>query len=277
MNPSPAAVPILMYHEVADPHQHADLARVTQRNYVLETAHFSSHLAALAEIGASTVSLEQLRAWQSDHVPLPERPVVLTFDDGFAGNYENAAALLVKHGFNATFFVITGRIGAPFMMSWSQLSELRNAGMAVESHTVSHPLFSSIDRARTARELGESKREIENRLGSAVRHLSLPHGDTNEHYPELAREAGYESGCSSLVGINERSTDPFMLRRIAMTTATTADGLQRIVRQDPKLLRSIRRRATVKRALARVLGKRTYGRLVNLVYGVQGDDGANPS
>ncbi len=267
-------VPVLMYHEVAPRSDHDALSRVTQRNYILSIEQFSEHLAALEASGARTITLSQLRAWQRESAAIPARSVVMTFDDGYAGNHAHAARLLAERGYSATFFVVTGKIGEPFMMSWSQLRELRDAGMAVESHTVTHPLFSCIDRARTVREIVDSKHEIEDRLDTAVRHMSLPYGDTNCFYEEIAREAGYETGCSSRGGLNEASTSPFHLRRIAMTTAMSSDMLARICLRDPQLLRRLERGANLKRALARLLGKRNYDRLVNRIHGVEGHDSA---
>lgn len=267
------SVPVLMYHEVADASQIDELSSVTQRNYIVTHELFEQHLAALAAAHASSISLGSLRAWQRGEASLPENPVVITFDDGYVGNVKYALPLLAKHGFTATFFIVTNLIGARHMMSWEQLRELQQHGMDIESHSVSHPLLSTLDRPRTLSELAESKRILQDGLGTTVSHFALPYGDSNNFYDEAIRNAGYDSGCSSRIGLNDRDTSPFLLRRVAMTSGTTPEQLARIARQDPTLMKSMQRRADLKRTVSRILGKNNYNRLVNLYYGVKSEPG----
>jgi peptidoglycan/xylan/chitin deacetylase (PgdA/CDA1 family) len=266
-----------MYHEVADPSHIDELSSITQRNYIVTREQFAQHLSALAAVRASTISLGLLRAWQRGEATLPENPVVITFDDGYSGNARYALPMLAQHGFTATFFIVTNLIGTRHMMSWAELGELKRQAMDVESHSVSHPLLSTIDRSRTLSELADSKRVLEDGLSAAVSHFALPYGDINEFYDEAIRSAGYDSGCSSRIGLNDSRTTPFLLRRIAMTSGTTPEQLGRIATQDPALLRSMQRRADLKRTVSRLLGKNNYNRLVNLYYGVKTEPGQSAS
>lgn len=273
MAPAQSAVPVLMYHEVTSPGEIDGLSRVTQRNYILTAELFGRQLEALQSAGASSISLGELRAWQRGEATLPPNPVVITFDDGYVGNVRHALPLLVQYGFTATFFIVTNLVGTAHMMSWEQLAELERAGMDVESHSVSHPLLSTIDRERTFHELADSRRMLEDHLGAPVKHFALPYGDINEFYGECIERAGYETGCSSLLGLNVGTTDPFRLRRFAMTNGTTPEHLARIARQDRALLRKMQARADFKRTVSRILGKDNYLRLVNLYYGVKSGPG----
>jgi peptidoglycan/xylan/chitin deacetylase (PgdA/CDA1 family) len=267
-------VPVLMYHEVAKPEELQALGRVTQSNYVLTIEQFEAQMNILREAGSTPIHLDLLVEWQAGRAQLPARPVVITFDDGFVGNERHALPILWRQGFPATFFVVTERVGTAHMMSWDQLRALVKAGMAVESHTASHPLFSSIGAEQTTRELADSKRSIEAHLGTQVRHLSLPYGDSNEFVAATARELGYTSACTSLLGLNGAQTNPYELRRFAMTNTMTPELFGAIARGDSARLAGMVRRAEFKRGVARVIGKRNYDRLVNLWYGVQGPDGA---
>lgn len=270
-----SAVPVLMYHEVTEAARIEQLSRVTQRNYISTIELFAEHMAALAGAGAHAISLTELRAWQRGEQSLPANAVVITFDDGYEGNVSHALPLLAKHGFTATFFIVTDLVGTTHMMSWSQLADLERAGMHVESHSVSHPLLSTVDRARTRRELADSKRILEDRLGKKIGHFALPFGDSNEFYEEAIQSAGYESGCSSQLGLNEPGTDRFRLRRFAMTSGTRPEQLVRLVQQDATLLRKMQSRAELKRTVSRLLGKHNYNRLVNLYYGVKSGQGGD--
>jgi peptidoglycan/xylan/chitin deacetylase (PgdA/CDA1 family) len=269
-------VPVLMYHEVAKPEELQALGRITQSNYVLTIEQFEAQMTILRDEGCTPINLDQLVAWQAGQGSLPTNPVVITFDDGFVGNERHALPILARHRFLATFFIVTERVGTPFMMSWDQLRRLFAAGMSIESHTANHPLFSQIDAARTRKELLDSKRSIEAHLGNKVRHVSLPFGDSNPFVSETARSLGYHSACTSQLGFNGAKTGVYELRRFAMTNTMTAETFRAIARRDTGKLSGMLRNAQIKRRVARFLGKKNYDRLVNLWYGVKGPEVAEP-
>lgn len=270
------SVPVLMYHEVAKPEELQALGRITQSNYVLTIDEFEAQMNILRDEGCTPINLDDLVAWQSGRGTLPPNPVVITFDDGFVGNERHALPILMKHRFVATFFIVTERVGTPFMMSWDQLRKLFAAGMSVESHTANHPLFSQIDAVQTRKELVDSKRSIEAHLGNKVRHVSLPFGDSNSYVAQTARDLGYQSACTSLFGFNEPKTGAFELRRFAMTNTMTQETFRAIARRDTSKLAGMLRNAQIKRRVAKFLGKKNYDRLVNLWYGVKGPEVAEP-
>jgi peptidoglycan/xylan/chitin deacetylase (PgdA/CDA1 family) len=253
-------VPILMYHEVVAPEDLEDMARKTQRGYLLRREDFARQLQMLRESGFESIDLEQLAAGaQGGH--WPARPIVLSFDDGYAGNYRHAFPLLREAGFQATFFVVSNKIGQDAMMSWTQLSEMARAGMAVESHTANHPLLSTLDAPATRAELADSRKAIEDHLGRPVRFLSLPNGDSNPHYPALAAECGYLGGCSSQFGYNRPGTDRWFWQRIAVRIDTSPARLRRLATAAPLEVALQTARAAAKGAVARALGKARYDRL----------------
>jgi len=130
-------VPILMYHYISSLPTDADATRV---QLTVEPNIFRTHLRYLQEQGYNTISLYQLDAALLYGAPLPPRPVILTFDDGYIDHYTNVFPALQEYGFTATFFVITGRadLNDPVYMSWAQIQEMAAAGMSMESHTKSH-------------------------------------------------------------------------------------------------------------------------------------------
>src|SRR5262249_13846868 len=100
----------------------------------------------------------------------------LTFDDGVASDYEIAFPILCELGLRATFFVVPTLVDTPAYVGWAQLREMVAAGMEIGSHSMTHPVIDQLDRAALTHEFGESKRILEERLGTSVRSASLPLG-----------------------------------------------------------------------------------------------------
>jgi peptidoglycan/xylan/chitin deacetylase (PgdA/CDA1 family) len=160
--------------------------------------------------------------------------LVITFDDGFRNQFTNAATLLRDAGFSACFFLITDLVGAPRAradavcrerlhlprpvepMSWSDAAELLRLGHELGSHTRSHPDLATLSPDERETELLESRRRIDEEVGTTVRHLSAPYGDAARFTPSVsaaARAAGYATCVSSLRGINVPGADVHALRR----------------------------------------------------------------
>jgi len=265
-------IPILMYHEVADPGAIDELARKIQRGYLLARDDFERQLRMLAAAGYSTVSLDALSEARKAPTDMGSRPIIITFDDGFAGNYRHAFPMLQQYGFTATFFVVSNKMGDPNMLQWRELDEMARHGMTIGSHTANHCLLSTLDEHRTRSELAESKQRIEQQLGVSVRYLSLPSGDSNRWYPRVAKECGYRGGCSSRLGLNDANTDHWFWRRIAVKRTMRAEYLQRLVAGDLQTWVKARAWALAKQTIATGLGKKNYERLYVRLFGVEEQD-----
>lgn len=203
-------VPVLMYHDVMDrPAVYFDLS----------TREFRGHLEELKRAGANVVPLADLYAHLSAGKQLPERAVVLTFDDGYAGTYENAYPLLKKFGYPATFFVHTGAVGVNTgrpHMTWEQLQELDREGLvSIESHTVSHPEdLRKCGDEQLEQELNQSKAVLEEKLGRKMRFLAYPVGNADGRVAKVAREAGYEMAMTMGPGWAGSPADAFFVPRL---------------------------------------------------------------
>lgn len=131
------AVPILMYHYVSPLPEDADDIRI---NLTVTPDLFRAHLAYLRDAGYSLISLYEVNAALLTGMPLPDKPIVLTFDDGYIDHYTYVFPALREFGFTATFFIITNRAdqNASGYLSWAQIREMSDAGMSMEAHTKSH-------------------------------------------------------------------------------------------------------------------------------------------
>lgn len=155
-----------------------------------------------------------------------ERVVAITFDDAFRSVLRHALPILGRLGLPGTVFVPTDFPGGGPMawsgietwlggeheselspLSWDDLRRLGDAGWEIGSHTCSHPFLSRLERAELERELGESRRRIEQELGCPCVSLAYPYGDHDERVVRAAAAAGYETGCT----VPRRLTPPALL------------------------------------------------------------------
>ncbi len=219
-------IPILMYHSVSDSGDCAGLPPAFRPlGYRVGVSVFRDHLEALRRGGWSTILLRDLAAAREGRGDLPGRPVILTFDDGYADNLAAALPLLREGGARAVFFLSVSALESPGMLTWSGAAALGEAGMEIGSHGMGHDLLSGRDENDLRRELEESRRTIGERLGCPVEHFSLPRGYLPPVLPRLARAAGYRGLCTSRPGFNTLRTDPFRLRRYPVRTGLSGEGV----------------------------------------------------
>jgi peptidoglycan/xylan/chitin deacetylase (PgdA/CDA1 family) len=217
------AVPVLMYHEIsASPFGSARLA--------VSPHDFASQLAYLADQGFSTVTAGELAAAVTSRSSLPDRSVVLTFDDGFADFHQTALPLLKKYGFAATLFMTTGwirdaqlqagRAPGP-MLCLSQLSEAAAAGIEIAAHSHQHPQLDQLGIHAVHRELATSKRILEDQLETAAIGLAYPFGYSNSQVRNAARDLGYRYGYVVANRLISVDADQFALPRLTVSRSTS--------------------------------------------------------
>src|SRR5690606_33830606 len=130
---------------------------------------------------------------------MPNKVVVITFDDGYEDNLKNAVPILEKYGFMATVFLTTGWIGDKnhltkhgnklSMLDWDQIKEIHTTGLIdFQPHTVSHPRLSKIDPNQAKKEMIDSKKEIEDRLDKKCWAFAYPYGDFNKEIESAAED-----------------------------------------------------------------------------------------
>lgn len=174
-------VPILMYHYVSSLPSDADPYR---RDLTITTDLFRAHLAYLKQQGYETLSLYQLDEALTNGTPLPAKPVILSFDDGYIDHYVNVFPLLKEYGFSGTFFVITALADAnrSDYLNWRQVREMADAGMSMESHTKDHVDLRGRDYDLLVYQLLGSLESLDTYTGRTVHMLSYPIG----HYDDAA-------------------------------------------------------------------------------------------
>lgn len=194
---------------------------------------FDRQMAYLAEQGFHSITPQELYAALAEGAELPENPVLITFDDGYADNYKYAYPILKKHGLKATIFVITSFLdrNLPGYMTWGQAAEMEAGGLVtIESHTVTHGSLTELDDETIRSELAQSKRDIEERLGKQVEFIAYPTGAYNLHIASLVKEAGYKGAFTIRYGNVDRESNLYAIERVPIfhTSDTFASFLERL-------------------------------------------------
>lgn len=232
-------VPILMYHEITAQPMLPGYLSVRPEDFAMQVGYLTSG-------GFASLRSADLARLRQTGGTLPARPVVLTFDDGFADVHERALPLLASHGVTGTVFVTTGWIadasspraagpawfGKPGsgMLSWSQIEEIAAAGIEIGAHTLTHPPLDRLGPAALRRELQDSKHLLEDRLGMAVTGMSYPFGYSSGRVQAAAASAGYSYACAVANRLSSESDDQFSLPRVTIGNATSFQGFARILR-----------------------------------------------
>lgn len=182
-------IPVLMYHLVGRAKLERDGRSLV--SYNVTAANFEAQLALLQRLGYHPVTVGEIAAFLEETGTLPERPVAITFDDGWREQYEVAFPILQKYGMRATFFVSTSYIGYPRFMNWEELAEMQEAGMEIASHGRKHISLVEADDKEAWREIALSKEKLEEELGVPVVSFAYPFGGYRRGLPAMLERAGY--------------------------------------------------------------------------------------
>lgn len=174
--------PVLAYHHIS--------YTWPQNSYYVSPKIFDSQMKYLKDNGYQVISLDLFYDAFKNSGELPEKPVVLTFDDGNADQYTKALPILKKYNYTATFFIKLNNIGKGGM-SWEQIKTLAKEGMIIGSHTVNHDNLTRLSDKQLRYELTESKKVLEEKLGAPVKYLCYPGGAYSAKVIDAAKDAGY--------------------------------------------------------------------------------------
>ena len=215
---------MLMYHYVSVPPVDADAIRTD-----LSTPPdvFEAHLQFLRDESYTSISLHDLALALQTGYPLPPKPIVLTFDDGYRDHYANAFPLLVKYGYQGTFFLVTAYIDErrPEYVSWDEVVEMHRAGMEMEAHGYTHVDLRERSVEYLVWQMLGSKEAIEARIERPARFFCYPSGKYDQQAMQVAHSAGYWGAVTVNQGIVHRSDMMFEIERIRAHGSYSAKDL----------------------------------------------------
>jgi len=215
-----AVVPILMYHHLQDLPGDASELRLT---WTVSPQNFEAQMNLLGQRGFHSVTMAQLVAHLKSGKPLPAKPIVISFDDGWAEQSTVAFPILKKYNLIGTFFVYTRPIDHAQYMTWAQLQEMSAAGMDIQPHTLTHPHLRTLPPDEAMKEITESKNILETRLGKPMVAFAYPFGEYNAAVIDMLKRAGYASAVTLAAGYNQRADELFTLHRIRVSYRDTLE------------------------------------------------------
>jgi peptidoglycan/xylan/chitin deacetylase (PgdA/CDA1 family) len=215
--PHPGPVPILMYHVLAQ----APPGAVDPELFV-KADDFQDQMEWLDARGFVGVTLSDVFDAWFEGGELPEKPVVVTFDDGYRSHHYAALPFLEKLGWPAVLNLKVEALDQGELTE-EQVGEMLDAGWEVASHTISHPDVAALSGTALEEELVGSKRQLERRLDTTVDFFCYPAGSYDDEAIEVLEGAGYLGATTTEPGMAS-SDEPFTLARIRVNGSDGLDG-----------------------------------------------------
>jgi peptidoglycan/xylan/chitin deacetylase (PgdA/CDA1 family) len=221
-------VPILCYHQIRD---WKPTDSKVSREYIVPPAAFAAQMRMLADSGFHTISPDQLYAYLISGSRLPEKPVMLSFDDTDLDQFTTGYPEMKKYGFKGVFFIMTVSLGRPHYMSREQVRELSDEGNIIGAHTWDHHNVKKYEGSDWITQLDKPTKQLEQITGKTIRYFAYPFGLWNESaFPELKKR-----GFIAAFQLNEKCdpADPlYSIRRIIVPGTWNGTTLHQWIRRD---------------------------------------------
>lgn len=200
-------VPVLNYHRIDSGIRHS---------LVVPPEEFKKQMQYLHNEGYHSITLDELYDYVTKGTELPDKPVLITFDDGYIDNYQHAMPILKEYNMKATLFMISGSVGENRFVGLEQLKEMQANGIDIQSHTVNHKDLRHMSLQQARDELVSSKAVLEDSMKHPVRYIAYPGGFTNKDIDKISEESGYRMAFTVQAGNVEPGQDLFNLPRQAV-------------------------------------------------------------
>ena len=216
-------VPVLLYHSIARPGQAAsDRFQVT-------AADFAADMAAVVASGRTPLTATDYAACLNGPEPLPERPVLITFDDGFADYAHVALPILERHGLPATLFVTTGWLDRPGMLAGPDLTRLADGSTEIGAHSATHPHLDLVAGDAINTEVTEPREILEQLTGRAVTSFAYPHGSHTARTKVAVAESGYLTAHAVKNALSHPGDDPLAVARFTVEAHTAREQVRLVL------------------------------------------------
>jgi len=231
----PPRATVLCYHVVESPQD---------TPFLISRTAFEHQMRYLANAGYTVIPLSELVDYVAGRKEsIPDNSVVITVDDGWRSTYTEIFPVMERMELPFTVFVYPKFVGASsYALTWKQIKEMSDAGVDIQSHSLSHPMLThrsqqSLTKPEYStwlkRELGESKRRLEESTGRPVKYIAYPYGEYDTTVARTAAASGYEGGLTCDFGPVKKGSDPLRMRRVVMYGDTSFATFRRYVGANP--------------------------------------------
>jgi peptidoglycan/xylan/chitin deacetylase (PgdA/CDA1 family) len=220
-----------MYHYISEPPPGSDAYRID-----LSTTPdtFRQQMAYLRDNGFTTIDLYDLTMAITGQTELPEKPVLITFDDGYLDNYESAFPILREYGFEGTFFIVSEFVdrGREGYMTWPMIEEMAAAGHRIEPHSRTHPDLVGKTHEELVWEILGSLETITAHIGYQPRYFCYPGGAYDETTIKMLQELDFWGAVTTANGSWHGFDNRYEWRRLRLHNDTTMHDFVRLL--DPE-------------------------------------------
>ena len=205
-------VPVLNYHQVND-EKHSALT--------LHVDQFREQMEYLHNQGYNTITLAQLYDYLENGTELPNKPIVITFDDGYVDNYKNVLPILKEYNMKATLFMISDAANTPGFVSTEQMHQMEAGGFDIQGHTNHHKILTKIDSTELPDALLGGKTSLEGILGEPIEYLAYPGGFNDMLVQYVTKQSGYKMAFTVQPGTVQPGDNLYALNRLAIFQGDT--------------------------------------------------------
>ncbi len=212
---SPSAtfrVPVLLYHYVEYVQDKKD---TTRQSLNINPYIFETQVKTLKDAGFTFMTASDIADVLDGKKALPQKPVALTFDDGYRDLYTDVLPILKKYGAHATAFIVPGFIDGPNSMYAWQLKDVAGSGLVeIGAHTMHHSYLKGMALSRVQFEVDQSKEALQKELGIPVSSFAYPYGAFDKQTEDVVKNAGFRIAISTVPGVEVNQADRFFVYRI---------------------------------------------------------------
>jgi peptidoglycan/xylan/chitin deacetylase (PgdA/CDA1 family) len=220
-------VPILTYHYIR-----VNPDRYDRLGFALSVtpSDFAAQMDWLAVNGYHPITTEDLYGYLQGARGLPSKPVILTFDDGYADFFTTALPILLSHDFRAEEYVVSGFVGQAGYMSAAQVKEADRSGIEIGSHTVSHANLATVSTGASWAQITQSKAFLEQLIGHPVVSFCYPSGKFSSAVASQVAAAGYHDATTTRFGYSHTMGDRYIWTRLRISGGEPLDQFAAAVR-----------------------------------------------
>ncbi|HEY4618235.1 MAG TPA: polysaccharide deacetylase family protein [Flavobacterium sp.] len=216
-------VPILCYHNIKN--FDANAGPMT-KVYSVKPANFAEQMKALSEAGYHTILPAQLYDYLVHDGPLPEKPIMITFDDTRGEQYSIGAAEMNKYGFKGVFFVMTVSINRPNYLTKEQIKQLSDNGNVIAAHTWDHHMVTKYSGDDWNTQLVKPKEKLEEITATPITYFAYPFGLWNKAAIPEVKKSGYQM--AFILSTKRDSIDPlYTIRRMIVSGTWNTEGMMK--------------------------------------------------